>query len=243
MEKQFKKIKFILIFICCLAIVLSIIWIKHVDKAEDVTVSSSDKKEIAIERKMEKSLIVQDENGEIDKIDAVSGEIQPASFLEKEDFSEFTGFPLLGVDEKSDVEQANVLVSKNQSKAIVEVVAYDSNTSAIGDAAVSQAIMSDIDYLCDVAKKTCQKTDLLTQAYQGLDVILQQNSALFAWDAFDESNNLLFGHSIDKNMNAAAPVYVCDIEKKVCNKTESYDSNKEGGTAQSPHARDGVASQ
>lgn len=156
----------------------------------------------------------------IKKIDLATGQTHDASALQQEDFSGFAGLPKLGDDGKQDTEQADVLVSRGNSQAIVTVTAYADDAS--------QSVVSSDDYVCDIAGKSCQKTDLLDQNYQGLDPQVQKNPSVFAWEAWDSAKNTLFGHLTTSDAGDVSPVYACDTQAKTCAETQGYDSQKPG---------------
>jgi len=166
-------------------------------------------------------------NEAIEKINLATGEKMPASALEQEDFSGFSGLPKLGDVWRPDIEQAGVLVSNDKSEAIVTVTPYDSSQTSNNNSD-AQPVLSTDNYLCDIARKSCQRSDLLDQNYQGLDPLLQKNGDAFVWFKWDSAKKLLFGHILASDGPGASPVYACDIQNKACVKTEGYDSQKQG---------------
>ena len=162
------------------------------------------------------------------KVNISTGAISTASALEKQDFSGFQGFPKLGTVGNKDSEQSSVLTSLDQSQAIVTVSIYDASDSSKSQD--NQPVLSSADYLCDVSQNSCQLTDILSQAYQGLDPSLQKDDAPLIWFKWDQTKNLIFGHLTLDNVGDVSPVYVCDTQKKTCSTTVGFDSSKSSDT-------------
>jgi len=158
-----------------------------------------------------------------EKINLVTGEKVAATALEQEDFSSFSGLPATGDSNGKDIEQTNVFVSNNKSQAIVTITIYDSTQSS-----EESPILGSDDYRCDIAKKECQKSELLDQNYQGLDATLQKNAAMFSWLAWDSSKNVLFGSLSQNDVGDVSPIYACDTQTKTCAKTAGYDWKNPG---------------
>jgi hypothetical protein len=160
-------------------------------------------------------LVETDEGTE--KINLVTGEKMSMDVFESEDFSGFSGLPKVGNDGKRDVEQAGALVSKDKSKTTITIATYDNSQTADDQGGV---LIGSDDYLCDIAQKNCQKTDILSQTYQGLDEVLQKDDQSFMWSDWDSSKNLLFGRTLSTNGPDIAPVYACNTQIKICVRTE-----------------------
>ena len=224
MANQEKKYKLLMMGILLL-LVLIIVVTKINKKPLNLSAITGKENQASPSESIEKNLLVQTDDAAVKKINIQTGEVESVSDLEKEDFSKFRGFPKLGEGNGQDTEQLSVLISANKSAAIVSVVVYDSRVAPKADD--PQPILSTSDYLCEIEKKECQKTSLLTQEYQGLDSVLQNNVNSFSWSGFDSDKNILIANLTDVEVGDISPVYVCDVEKKSCEKTEGYDSKKE----------------
>lgn len=150
-----------------------------------------------------------------------TGKIEPADMLEQENFNGFSGMPKLGIsaNKKEILEQGGVFVSKDRSKAVVTIIAYDAKDVS-NKTDESQPILRLEDYICSIAEKSCQKTDIFIQDYQGIEPKEKEN---LLWSTWDSARNLLFGHLVLNGMDSS-PVYVCDTQNKTCNKTEKINS-------------------
>ncbi len=150
-----------------------------------------------------------------------TGKIEPADMLEQENFNGFSGMPKLGINanKKENLEQGNVFVSRDRSKAVVTIIAYDAKDVS-NKTDESQPILRLEHYICSIAEKSCQKTDILTQEYQGIEPKEKEN---LLWSTWDSTKNLLFGYLV-LNGSDVSPVYVCDTQNKTCSKTEKINS-------------------
>lgn len=173
------------------------------------------------------SVIVQDDNGVIKKVEIASGEMSEANPLEKNDFADFAGLPKMGIDGSKETAQKFILVSNDEQKAIVVVAVYDLGAQPNAFDGLPP-ILSSSEHVCDIAEKQCQTSELLSQAYQGLDPELQKEYGGIWWQKWDSEKNRLFAHLTGEGVGNASPVYICDIKSRKCDKTEGFDSLKDG---------------
>jgi len=177
--------------------------------AKPMQVSEKNISEGSPKRIFENSVVLESEDGEIDKIDIYSGNILKANALDKLDFSEFAG--LLKTE---GVDQGIVIVSNDKQKAIVTYVPNENEIE-------SQSILSTDEYVCDIAEKKCEKSIFLSQSYEGVG----DNLKKIWWSKWDSVNNFLYGNIVDDNLGDIAPVYACNTQSKKCSKTkEANDS-------------------
>ncbi len=162
----------------------------------------------------ENNVIVQSDDA-TDKIDIGTGTVAAANAVEKEDFSEFAGLPKMGMDGTRDIEQGITIISNDKSKAIVTVVDYaleKNENQSVG----SQTILKTSEYLCDIAQKKCEASNLFSQEYQGLD---KKKSGSIWWLKWDSVKNILYGNIEDEKFGSIAPIYACDTQIRKCNNT------------------------
>ncbi len=150
-----------------------------------------------------------------------TGKIEPADMLEQESFDGFSGMPKLGIsaNKKEILEQGEALVSRDRSRAVVAIITYEAKDVSNKADEIGPVLRLD-HYLCSITEKNCQKTDILTQDYQGIEPKEKEN---LLWSTWDSAKNLLFGHLVLNGMDSS-PVYVCDTQNKTCNKTEKINS-------------------
>jgi hypothetical protein len=218
--------KIVLVGVVIFIGVLIFVVIRQNRKLTNGTSVSNEGKKISTKGNFENKVIVQFDDDSVKKVNVASGETEEVSAWEKEDYTDFAGLPKLGDDKKQDIEQTSVILSQDKGQSIVTVTVYDSSVVLADNA--SPPILSTVDYLCDIAKKDCKKTELLTQQYQGLDSALQKDGNAFAWTAWDSTRNLLFGHLVSQEVGDVSPIYACRTTDKTCNKTLGYDSKKDG---------------
>jgi hypothetical protein len=205
-------------------LVIIYVIIKKHHKVETTKINVPEKTEQQTEQKTEQEAVPTDFSDQVivetdstvEKVQISTGKVEPANALEQENFNNFAGLPKLGDNKKEDTEQSNVLVALDKSKAIVTITIYNSAV-APNKSDGSQPILSTQDYVCDIAGKSCQQTDILSQDYQGINAGDKVN---LIWSNWDAAKNLLFGHLVRSEGTDTSPVYVCDIQNKTCNKTE-----------------------
>lgn len=210
-------------------IALIIIGVKYVDKKSNQPDIDSDKTAPLADKIFDQSVLVQTDDGAISKVNVVSGKVEDTSFLERGDFSGFSDLPFETGEQEKSYDQS-IIVSKDKNKAILTISSYD----ALEDGEISgnlQLLASSDDYLCDILQKSCQKTDLLTKTYEGLDIDAQKEGVYFVWTAWDSAKNILFGHFATDDEGDVSPMYECEIEKNSCISTADYDSQKSGGAS------------
>ena len=217
-----------IVLVIFLAIILTGCFL-YVNKKKDNNKDSSSEKKVTTESKTtqkttpayfpEYAVVKTDTTTE--RAYVSTGKIEPVDMLEQENFNGFSGMPKLGINanKKENLEQGSVLVSRDRSKAVVTIIAYDAKDVSNKDDE-SQPILRVEHYLCSIAEKSCQKTDILTQDYQGIEPKEKDN---LLWSTWDSAKNLLFGHLV-LNGSDASPVYVCDTQNKNCLKTEKINS-------------------
>lgn len=220
LEKTKKYLVFAVVFVAVISLVIfGVIRSRRMATPNDKT--------LAVDKNLENSVIVQTDDGTVSKVDMASGQVISANALEKEDFSDFAGLPQLSDEQKKNSDQS-MLVAGDKSQAILTITLYD--TSKKPAAAGGLPILSADDYLCAIVQKICQKTDLLTKEYQGLDAKLQEDRNAFVWTAWDAKRNLLLGHIISNEAEDVSPMYECEISTGSCIFTVGYDSQKTGNS-------------
>ncbi|MFA5962200.1 MAG: hypothetical protein WC848_05955 [Parcubacteria group bacterium] len=165
-------------------------------------------------------------NDAVEKVDLLSGKVEATSLLEQSNFDSFEGFPVLGDNKNEDVEQGVTLLSPDERQALVTVTTYKSVALLPKDA--DQPVLSVSDYLCEIENKSCSPSTLLSEIYQGIDPELQKRGTSLSWFRWNSQRNLLFGHLTFGDLGDVSPVYACDTQIKICNKTEGFDSLKVG---------------
>ena len=235
MFKIVDKKRFVFFVVSVIVIICAILWALYWALTYKKNNSSAANEAASISKESQKNSFVPTLTDEVvvqtdsstKKVKISTGEISEASALEQENFSSYAGFPKLGDDSGRDSEQSSVLTSFDATQSIVTVDVYDSSDPKNQD---NPPILSSSDYLCNVQAKTCQPSEILSQAYQGLDPALQKTGAPFAWSKWDSGRNLIFGHLSLSDKGDSSPVYICDTQKKSCDMTIGFDSTKEGDT-------------
>lgn len=153
----------------------------------------------------------------IQKINLASGELGQANELEKEDLNGFENFPKIGENGGELLQQGSLLKSKAGKRAIVQVFHY--KLSDKGADSVDPEFLNGTDeFLCDLEKHSCGKSELLLQDYNGLEKSVKDNPG-FYWSTWDDEKNKLVGifeqQDGDKSQSY---IYVCDTVSKKCQK-------------------------
>ncbi|KKQ43729.1 MAG: hypothetical protein US63_C0045G0003 [Candidatus Moranbacteria bacterium GW2011_GWC2_37_8] len=165
--------------------------------------------------------VVISDSEKIQKIDLLSGEIEPVTAVEQEDFSSFSGLPELGINGNEYFEKSNSLLSLKEDKVLVEISVYSIGLENL-EFVDPDSIIRIEEFVCDVAKAKCENSDLLSRQYQGLENSIQKDPS-FVWSGWDSQKNLLFGNLQSNENEAASLIYVCDVEKKICAADEKRD--------------------
>lgn len=221
--------KIIIIFIAVLIVVFGYYAFNKKDKNIQTKQEIKAKKDdvAAAFEPLGNKILVQSEDGEISRLEIETGKTSPASAIEKDDFADFAGLPKFGVDGQKDTEQSFSIVSQDKTKVILSVAEYDlAGAQSTFDG--SQPLVQTSEFVCDVAEKKCDPSNLLFGKYEGLDPKIQTQYGPIWWIAWDSQKNVLIGHLAGEGTGNSSPVYVCNIQSKFCNKTEGYDALKKG---------------
>ncbi|MEI7890702.1 MAG: hypothetical protein WCI36_01915 [bacterium] len=224
--KNSKKI--IIVFVVLLIVVVGYFVASKKDKNIQTKSEIKTKKDdVVVFEPLGNKILVQSEEGEISRLEIETGKTSPASAIEKDDFTGFAGLPKFGVDSQIDTEQSFSIVSQDKTKAILSVAKYDlAGAQSAFDG--SQPLVQTSEFVCDIAEKKCDPSNLLFGKYEGLDPKIQTQYGPIWWISWDSQKNVLIGHLAGEGTGNSSPVYVCNIQSKFCNKTEGYDALKKG---------------
>lgn len=164
---------------------------------------------------IQSSKIVISDSEKTQKIDLLNGKLEEASSFEQSDFSSFAGFPKLGINEREYLQISFVLKSKFADQALVQISHYDASEGKDLETINPDSLISISEYVCDLKNQKCSNSQILSQVYNGLDPSLL-NSQNFSWTSWAPDQKKIFGIL----ENEKSSVFVCDSEKKVCQKNE-----------------------
>src|SRR5665647_2054792 len=121
--QMFKKENIIKVLVMVAIFIFIILLIEiginfHEKKATQSNGADSAATSSTANKSFENSVLVQTDDGTINKVDIASGKVVDASALENEDFSGFSGLPLRNDEQKQNTDQS-LHVSGDKSKAIV----------------------------------------------------------------------------------------------------------------------------
>ena len=221
MKRKNKILIVFTIFGVFLLIFLGVIIIKKQKQTiENVFVASKSQEESAIKNSSSKNdnILVQSASS-VRRISVSSGLITPAGAEDQGDFSGFVGMIKPDVSKKEVANDNISLISKDKNEIIVNHTIGIENTLAETEEGLLNAKSED--YICDVQKKKCEKTSILTDSYQGLDID-NDNGAVVWWTNWDTKNNLIFGHLSSEN-SETSPVFICNTLSKICKKNGNSD--------------------
>ncbi len=159
-------------------------------------------------------------------VDVTTGQATDAPAIERGDFSDFQGMPAPDSNKKESSDDSVVLFSLNKNKVILVHSVIINATDAEIESGMQPSVVNSGDYVCELATKKCEKTELLSTSYQGIDSTKKEGKYV-VWTNWDSNKNILFGH-IGSDNGDNSPVYKCDTSKKICQKTEGYDSLVDG---------------
>ena len=226
-KKKKNYIAFVIVAIFVLAILATILIKNNKKNVNAPAASLSDEQDVAmVDKNIEDTVTAQDDD-KISKVSLTTGQLVDATTLDKEDFNGFAGLPVFGEVGNNDTEQGPVIISNDKRKAIVPVSVFDTSAKS-NQLDEAQPIISTAEYTCDILQKKCETSNLLSQAYQGLDPKLQVKYGSMSWVKWDSVKNILLGHLSSDSLGDVSPVYVCDTVNKKCDKTEGFDSLKAG---------------
>lgn len=151
------------------------------------------------------------------KIDLANGNFQQASDFEILDFSGWEGFPKLGVSGNEYLQQGQILKSKMLDNFIVQILRYNADGKNI-DSKNSEDVIGREEYVCNVFNQKCEKSDILSQNFDGLDADIQNNND-FSWLVWNHEKNKLIG-ALDRKANEknTVTIFSCEIERRNCQK-------------------------
>jgi len=142
-------------------------------------------------------------DGSVRRVFLLSGAVGDGDDFEYGRFSKFSGF--------------------ESSEEDADLIAYDALNHS-GIISVSGSGSKDVEYLCDGLKKICEKVDILTKKYDGIEDLEDSESLLWSdWDA--ESKNI-WGMVNDPERGGITPIYACDTQKSKCDKTSGSESEE-----------------
>lgn len=221
-KKTFKMVVALVAFV----VVIGLIFVGLKNKKKDSAVIADPENTGQQSKKtqnFENKVLIEVNDGTVNSVDISTGKAFEASALENEDFSSFAGLPKFEENEIKNVGQS-ALFSRDKSQTILTFSKYDGLENQ------TKTLLSSEKYLCQIAEKKCQQTEILTQVYQGLEQSLQNGSSSFIWTDWDSDKKKIFGHMVSVDGSDVSPMYECDTEKKSCAYTVGYNSQEADNT-------------
>lgn len=140
-------------------------------------------------------------DGSVRRVFLPSGAVGDGDDFEYGRFSKFSGF--------------------ESSEEDADLIAYDTLNHS-GIIAVSESGDKDVEYVCDGLKKICEKVDILTKKYEGIEEF--GDGKILLWSDWDSESKTIWGMVNDPERGSIFPIYACDTQKSKCEKTSGPES-------------------
>lgn len=136
----------------------------------------------------------------------------------------FPDLPQETKNKKIVVAMTQTLLSRDTSKVIVVFTTFDATKEPSGFDGSLPALKAD-EFICDIAKHTCDTADILARAYKATGI---QGSwfeyPMVRWFQWDSKKNTLYGHLAGEGVGNASPVFAFSATDGSLRKTVGHDS-------------------